>query len=90
MLIDNGNLPAVAPADDKPEEGTLQADVANEWKGSHRIGLVPYLDYATPTFYDTLSAAVQQLTAGKLDAAGVHGAAAEGLRRLPEDSSRDP
>ena len=29
-------------------------------------GLVPYLDYATPTFYDTLSAAVQQLTAEKL------------------------
>jgi raffinose/stachyose/melibiose transport system substrate-binding protein len=27
---------------------------------------VPYLDYATPTFYDTLSAAVQQLTANKL------------------------
>ena len=27
---------------------------------------MPYLDYATPTFYDTLSAAVKQLTAKKL------------------------
>jgi len=32
VLIDNGNLPAVPPADWKPKEGTLQADVANEWK----------------------------------------------------------
>ena len=67
VLIDNGNLPAVAPADWKPKEGTLQADVANEWKEVNTgEGLVPYLDYATPTFYDTLSAAVQQLTAKKL------------------------
>ena len=67
VLIDNGNLPAVPPADWAPKAGTLQADMANEWKrGQHRRGLVPYLDYATPTFYDTLSAAVQQLTAKKL------------------------
>lgn len=67
VLIDNGNLPAVAPADWTPKAGTLQADVANEWKRVNSgSGLVPYLDYATPTFYDTLSAAVQQLTAGKL------------------------
>jgi raffinose/stachyose/melibiose transport system substrate-binding protein len=29
-------------------------------------GMVPYLDYATPTFYDTLSGAVQQLTDGQV------------------------
>ena len=41
--------------------------MANEWKRVNTgSGLVPYLDYATPTFYDTLSAAVQQLTATKL------------------------
>ena len=67
VLIDNGNLPAVAPADWAPKAGTLQADVAAEWKRVNQgSGLVPYLDYATPTFYDTLSAAVQQLTAKKL------------------------
>jgi raffinose/stachyose/melibiose transport system substrate-binding protein len=26
---------------------------------------VPYLDYATPTFYDTITAEVQQLMAGR-------------------------
>ena len=45
----------------------LLADVAAEWRTLNKSsGLVPYLDYATPTFYDTLSAAVQQLTAKKL------------------------
>lgn len=67
VLIDNGNLPAVPPADWAPKADTLQADVANEWKRVNTgSGLVPYLDYATPTFYDTLSAAVQQLTAKQL------------------------
>ena len=28
-------------------------------------GLVPYLDYSTPTFYDTITAGVQQLMAGR-------------------------
>lgn len=67
VLIDNGNLPAVPPADWAPKAGTLQADVANEWESVNTgSGLVPFLDYATPTFYDTLSAAVQQLTAKQL------------------------
>ncbi len=67
VLIDNGNFPAVPPADWAPKKGSLQADVANEWKRINAgSGLVPFLDYATPTFYDTLSAAVQQLTAKRL------------------------
>ena len=67
VLIDNGNIPAVPPADWAPKAGTLQADVAGEWKRINAgSGLVPFLDYATPTFYDTLSAGVQQLTAKKL------------------------
>ncbi len=67
VLIDNGNLPAVPPKDWAPKQGGAQADVAAEWKRVNAdSGLVPYLDYATPTFYDTLSAAVQQLTAKKL------------------------
>ncbi|MGI8459672.1 MAG: extracellular solute-binding protein [Propionibacteriaceae bacterium] len=67
VLIDNGNLPAVPPDSWKPKQGTVQGDVASEWRRvSGGSGLVPYLDYATPTFYDTLSASVQQLTAAKL------------------------
>jgi len=67
VLVDTGNLPAVPPASWSPKSGTLEGDVAEQWKAvGASSGLVPYLDYSTPTFYDTLSAAVQQLTAGKL------------------------
>lgn len=66
VLVDTGNLPTVPPADWAPAKGTLAADVASEWKRVNASsGLVPYLDYSTPTFYDTLTAAVQELTAGK-------------------------
>lgn len=66
-MIDTGNLPAVPPASWAPKSGTLEGDVAAEWKSVNAgNGLVPYLDYSTPTFYDTLSSSVQQLTAGKL------------------------
>ena len=27
--------------------------------------MIPYLDYATPTFYDEITAAIQRLLAGK-------------------------
>ena len=32
-------------------------------------GLIPYLDYATPTFFDEISGAIQQLLAGRQDPA---------------------
>lgn len=64
---DNGNLPALPPADYKPASGTVNADTLTQWKAvSQKDGLLPYLDYTTPTFYDTLTAAVQELTAGQL------------------------
>src|SRR5205814_198183 len=64
---DNGNLPALPPADDAPAAGSVHADILKEWKAvSRKDGLLPYLDYTTPTFYDTLTAATQELTAGRL------------------------
>jgi raffinose/stachyose/melibiose transport system substrate-binding protein len=69
VLAETGNLPAVAPPSYEPEAGTLSADVFAEWQQiSENDGLVPFLDYATPTFYDTLTANLQQLLGGKLDA----------------------
>ncbi|MFE5123692.1 extracellular solute-binding protein [Streptomyces sp. NPDC056669] len=63
----HGNLPALPPADYKPTPGTVDADILTRWKAvSEKDGLLPYLDYTTPTFYDTLTAAVQELTAGHL------------------------
>jgi raffinose/stachyose/melibiose transport system substrate-binding protein len=32
---------------------------------SEQDGLVPYLDYATPTFYDDVTGAIQRLLAGR-------------------------
>jgi raffinose/stachyose/melibiose transport system substrate-binding protein len=65
VLVDTNNLPAMtteaAPA------GGLSAEVATAWKTlSEQDGLVPYLDYATPTFYDDISAGIQRLLAGKV------------------------
>lgn len=61
-FIDENSLPSVIPSDFTPEEG-LEADVFDTYGAvTESGGLVPYLDYATPTFYDTLTSAVQQLT----------------------------
>ncbi|RLV48303.1 extracellular solute-binding protein [Nocardioides mangrovicus] len=65
-LVKLGNLPTVVPADDKPATGTLAADITTAYGTiSQANGVTPYLDYATPTFYDTLTAAAQDLVAGK-------------------------
>jgi raffinose/stachyose/melibiose transport system substrate-binding protein len=64
---DNGSLPAIPPADHKPAPGSVDAAMLDAWKQvSEKDGLLPYLDYTTPTFYNTLTAAVQELTAGQL------------------------
>lgn len=66
VLVDTGNLPLVIPEGDAPPEGSLAADITSSWKAiSTGGGLVPYLDYTTTTFYDTLTSAVQRLTGGK-------------------------
>lgn len=67
VMIDTGNLPAVLPAGFRPRTGTLPGDIAASWQQiSTQDGLLPYLDYTTPTFYDTLTAAVQELTSKQL------------------------
>ncbi len=67
VLVQTGNLPLVLPSNYSPPAGTLGVDIASSWKSiSTSGGLVPYLDYATPTFYNTLTSAVQQLTGGQI------------------------
>lgn len=64
-LVKTGNLPAVVPADPAPTPGTLAADITGAYTTiSQSNGIAPYLDYATPTFYDTLTAAMQDLVGG--------------------------
>ena len=64
VLVDTNNLPAMkdAPA----PSGGVSADVATAWqKLNEADGVIPYLDYTTPTFYDDISAAIQELLGGK-------------------------
>src|SRR4051812_44513980 len=64
VLVDTDNLPAMkgAPA---PSSG-LSVEVAKSWqKLNEADGVIPYLDYTTPTFPDEVSSAIQKLLAGK-------------------------
>jgi raffinose/stachyose/melibiose transport system substrate-binding protein len=64
VLVDTNNLPAMK-TDAQPTSG-VSKDVAQAWKTlNEKQGLVPYLDYATPTFYDDVSGAIQKLLAEK-------------------------
>jgi raffinose/stachyose/melibiose transport system substrate-binding protein len=66
VLVETGNLPAM-PAKARPSTPAGQ-DVFEAWRTlSERSGLVPYLDYATPTFFDDLSGAIQRLLAERVE-----------------------
>lgn len=63
-VVDAGGLPVVDT--EQAEVTGVRADVFDAWSQVNADdALVPYLDYATPDFYDTLTAAVQELTGGE-------------------------
>lgn len=65
VLAETGNLPAMDGGEDSIPEG-LPSEVYSSWTSLNSSdGLIPYLDYTTPTFYDDISAAVQKLLAEK-------------------------
>jgi raffinose/stachyose/melibiose transport system substrate-binding protein len=64
-LVETDNLPAMKT--DAQPTGSLNQDVFAAWKQlSDADGLVPYLDYATPTFYDDITSALQRLLGDKV------------------------
>lgn len=66
VLADTGNMPVNDTAALAPASG-VQADVFTEFGRVTTEGsLLPYLDYATPTFSDTLGDALQGLIDGQL------------------------
>jgi raffinose/stachyose/melibiose transport system substrate-binding protein len=66
-LIQTGNLPAVFPSGYTPPAGTLTGDIDTQYeKISAASSVVPYLDYTTSTFYDTMTAGMQNLVAGQM------------------------
>lgn len=67
VMTENGVLPAVpGKAADEVDPDSADGQMIAAWKRLNEDdGLVPYLDYSTPTFYDTISAGLQDLIAGK-------------------------
>jgi raffinose/stachyose/melibiose transport system substrate-binding protein len=64
VLVDTGNLPAMKGAPTAPSG--LNGEVGTAWQKLNEVdGVVPYLDWTTPTFYDDISAAIQELLDGK-------------------------
>jgi raffinose/stachyose/melibiose transport system substrate-binding protein len=64
VLVETGNLPAM-PTTAKPS-GAAGKEVFEAWRTlGEGDGLVPYLDYATPSFYDEITAGVQRLLAAR-------------------------
>jgi raffinose/stachyose/melibiose transport system substrate-binding protein len=65
VLVETDNLPAM-PTTAQPASA-VSKDVFAAWKAVNASeGLTPYMDYATPTFFDDFSGAVQRLLAGKV------------------------
>jgi raffinose/stachyose/melibiose transport system substrate-binding protein len=63
MIQEAGNLPVVG-GDPEAADG-VAADVLDAWTTvGEEDSLVPYLDYATPDFYDLITAEVQKLGGG--------------------------
>jgi raffinose/stachyose/melibiose transport system substrate-binding protein len=64
VVAKNGQLTA-SKAKVKFPSG-LDTEVNNAWTKANKLdAVVPYLDWATPTMYDTSTAAIQELMAGK-------------------------
>lgn len=64
LLITAGQLPAMKGPVKVP--AGLDTDVYRAWTTANtKDAIVPYLDWATPTMYDTITAAIQKLMGGK-------------------------
>ena len=67
LVTEKGMFPSVE-AGSQETQSQAQADVFAAWETvTVDDGVVPYLDWATPTFYDTIAAAIQELLAGELE-----------------------
>ena len=66
VLVETDNLPAMQAT--KQPAAAVQQEIFAAWKALNDAdGFTPYMDYATPTFYDDFSGAVQRLMAGKVE-----------------------
>jgi len=67
LLLPTGEIPLHNGQTPTVEPGTVLADVVNAARTvSDANGIVPYEDWATPTFYDTLTSSIQELMVNRL------------------------
>ncbi|MDO5033786.1 MAG: extracellular solute-binding protein [Actinomycetaceae bacterium] len=67
VLVETGNVPVNDAAKYAPQTEGVIADVLTEFtRVSDEGEILPYLDYATPTFDQTLGEALQELMAGAI------------------------
>jgi raffinose/stachyose/melibiose transport system substrate-binding protein len=67
LLLQTGQIPLHTGTTAALEPGTVLADVVDAAATvTASDGVVPYEDWATPTFYDTLTAAIQELMAERI------------------------
>jgi raffinose/stachyose/melibiose transport system substrate-binding protein len=64
IYIEDGHIPASLPEDwrDYAEDGTIQYDLLEAWERLEADdGMIPYVDWATPDFYEVATAEIQNL-----------------------------
>jgi raffinose/stachyose/melibiose transport system substrate-binding protein len=84
VLAETGNLPAM-PVDESAIPEGLPAEVFEAWgRLNDSDGLIPYLDYATPTFFDEISGAIQELLAGRVDPGEFTAGVEESFRKFAD------
>lgn len=77
LIAKNGGMPVLKTAELAPDEGVGKDIFEAFAKVSTEGALLPYLDYATPSFSDTAGGAIQEVIGGQKDAK----AAAEALEK---------
>lgn len=71
IIADNGGMPVLRTAELAPESG-VQKDIYEAFDTVSQEGtLLPYLDYATPTFSDTAGTGLQEVLGGQKSAQDV-------------------
>ncbi|ATG50461.1 sugar ABC transporter substrate-binding protein [Brachybacterium vulturis] len=86
MIAENGGMPVNRTAELAPESG-VNKDIYEAFDAVTTEGtLLPYLDYATPSFAETAGATLQELIGGQTDAAGAAAALQEDYSAFTEGS----
>ena len=86
LIAENGGMPVNNTADLAPDSG-VNKDIYEAFDAVSTEGtLLPYLDYATPSFADTAGAALQEVIGGRTEPAAAAEALQEDYGEFTEDS----